>query len=116
MDGARAGHRTRPDRRVGECRRRLGVRAALRSRARTVSPLLQVRGLHIASAAGTIVDRLDLDLAAGETIGIVGESGSGKSLTAKAVIGLLPPGVDATGSVRFDERELLATSERQLRR
>jgi len=81
-----------------------------------VSGLLEVRGLHIASAAGTIVDRLDLDLAAGETIGIVGESGSGKSLTAKAVIGLLPPGVDATGSVRFDERELLATSERQLRR
>jgi peptide/nickel transport system ATP-binding protein len=79
-------------------------------------PLLELRGLRIASAAGAIVDRLDLDLAAGETIGIVGESGSGKSLTAKALVGLLPPGVTATGRVSFDGRDLLAGGERQWRR
>jgi peptide/nickel transport system ATP-binding protein len=80
------------------------------------APLLDVRGLHIASAAGVIVDRLDLGVAAGETIGIVGESGSGKSLTAKALVGLLPAGVTASGRVDFDGREILGAGERQWRR
>ena len=56
--------------------------------------------------------RLDLHVAAGETIGIVGESGSGKSMTARALIGLLPPGVDAAGEVRYGGRDLLALRER----
>lgn len=42
---------------------------------------------------------------------IVGESGSGKSLTAKAMAGLLPPGVRATGKVIFDGTEILSQSE-----
>ena len=79
-------------------------------------PLLEVRGLRIASSAGVIVDGLDLDVAPGETIGIVGESGSGKSLTAKTLVGLLPPGVTATGRVSFDGRDILAGGERQWRR
>ena len=54
--------------------------------------------------------------AAGETVGIVGESGSGKSLTARAILGLLPPGVTASGSVRFGAQELLGRGERVLRR
>ena len=78
--------------------------------------LVEVRGLRIASGAGVIVDRLDLDVAPGETVGIVGESGSGKSLTAKALVGLLPAGVSATGEVRFDGREILTTGERRWRR
>ncbi|MDX6475978.1 MAG: peptide/nickel transport system ATP-binding protein ddpF, partial [Gaiellaceae bacterium] len=81
-----------------------------------MSALLEVRGLRIESRAGVIVDSLDLDVAAGETVGIVGESGSGKSLTAKALVGLLPAGVTATGNVRFDEREILAARERGWRR
>jgi peptide/nickel transport system ATP-binding protein len=85
-----------------------------------VTDLLVAEGLRIESTLGdsrrTIVSGIDLEIAAGETIGIVGESGSGKSLTAKALLGLLPPGVTASGSVRFDGEELLGRPERILRR
>jgi oligopeptide/dipeptide ABC transporter ATP-binding protein len=43
------------------------------------------------------VDRVSLDLRAGRTTGLVGESGSGKSMTALALLGLLPPGVETSG-------------------
>jgi peptide/nickel transport system ATP-binding protein len=59
-----------------------------------------------------IVDGLDLTVGEGETIGIVGESGSGKSLTARALVGLLPEGLRASGSVSFRGRELLGARER----
>jgi peptide/nickel transport system ATP-binding protein len=62
------------------------------------------------------VRSLDLDVAAGETIGIVGESGSGKSLTARALVGLLPAGVHARGRVTVRGRNLLDVNERGLRR
>jgi peptide/nickel transport system ATP-binding protein len=80
--------------------------------------LLDVQGLKIASRIGgvtrTIVADLHLSLAPGETIGIVGESGSGKSMTARALIGLLPQGVFARGEVTYEGRNLLSLSERQL--
>ena len=59
---------------------------------------------------------MSLDLRAGETVGIVGESGSGKSLTARAIIGLLPPGVEASGHVEYRGRDVLNLPERELRR
>ncbi len=81
-------------------------------------PLLEAAGLQIESringVARTIVSDVDLHLSAGETIGIVGESGSGKSMTARALIGLLPGGLSALGSVRLDGRELLTLSQREL--
>jgi peptide/nickel transport system ATP-binding protein len=75
-------------------------------------PALEVRGLRVTSTRGVIVDGLDLDVAPGETIGIVGESGSGKSLTARALVGLLPAGVGASGSIRLHGRELVGAPER----
>ena len=81
-------------------------------------PLLEAAGLRIESRINgvvrTIVSELDLHLSAGETIGIVGESGSGKSMTARALIGLLPGGLSAQGSVRLDGRDLLTLSQREL--
>ena len=65
----------------------------------------------IVSAASTST------VAAGETIGIVGESGSGKSLTARALVGLLPPGVHARAAASASTGEdLLGCRERALRR
>ena len=81
-----------------------------------MSTLLEVRGLRIAIGAATPVDGIDLDVAAGEVLGIVGESGSGKSLTLRAILRLLPPAARINGSVRWDGRELLALPEAQMRR
>jgi peptide/nickel transport system ATP-binding protein len=68
--------------------------------------VLEVRGLTVTGPAGVIVSGVDLHLEAGATVAIVGESGSGKSMTAKAITGLLPRGVTATGSVRFGDTEV----------
>ncbi|WP_214364312.1 ABC transporter ATP-binding protein [Pseudonocardia sp. H11422] len=52
----------------------------------------------------------------GEVLGIVGESGSGKSVASLAVMGLLPPTAQVSGSVRFDGRELLGAKDSELSR
>jgi peptide/nickel transport system ATP-binding protein len=84
------------------------------------APLLELRGLRIWSGSGasrrTITTGTDLDLGRGQTVGIVGESGSGKSLTARAIIRLLPQGVFAEGSIRYLGRELMDLPEREMRR
>ena len=57
-------------------------------------PLLRVEGLSVSlpseSGRRRIIDRITVDLYPGEVVGLVGESGSGKSMTALAVMGLLP--------------------------
>ncbi len=70
--------------------------------------LLALRGLDVRypDAGVTALDRLDLDLARGETLALVGESGSGKSQVALAAMGLLPSQARVSGSVRFDGTEL----------
>ena len=78
---------------------------------------LQVRGLRITTSAGAeLVRDLDLDLAPGERLGLVGESGSGKTLTGLALLGLLPSGLTASGSIRLDDTELIGAGERVLQR
>ena len=80
-------------------------------------PVLDVRDLRIVRARpggnDTIVSSVSLAVRPGETIAIVGESGSGKSMTARAITGLLPPGLSARGEVRYAGRNLLGLSERQ---
>ncbi len=62
------------------------------------------------------VDGVSCTVAATETLGLVGESGSGKSVTAMAVLGLLPKrGVEITGSIKLAGVELLGMPDDQLR-
>jgi peptide/nickel transport system ATP-binding protein len=81
------------------------VSAAVRTVAGT-APALAVRGLAVRAASGPLVEVADLTLPRGGTLGIVGESGSGKSMVAKALSGLLPAGVTATGDLTLSGAEI----------
>ncbi|MFE5329776.1 dipeptide/oligopeptide/nickel ABC transporter permease/ATP-binding protein [Embleya sp. NPDC056575] len=89
---------------------------AMRTPAEVDGALLEITDLTIRIAGRTVVDGVDLTLAPGERLGLIGESGSGKSLTALAVLGLLPEGAQVTGSIRLDGAELLGRSEPELAR
>lgn len=83
-------------------------------------PLLQVRNLTTVFRTSrrtiTAVDEVSFEIRAGETFALVGESGSGKSVTALSVIRLLPEAARlASGSIRFEGRDLLALPERDMR-
>jgi peptide/nickel transport system permease protein len=81
--------------------------------------LLSVRGLTVTFPIGgarlPVVQDVSFDVNPGETVGIVGESGCGKSVTARALLGLLPGAGSVTaGRAVFDGRDLLAMSGREL--
>jgi peptide/nickel transport system ATP-binding protein len=63
------------------------------------APLVEVEGLSIAFGARQVVRDVGFRLSAGGTLALVGESGSGKSLTALSLLGLLPPGLRASGTL-----------------
>lgn len=63
-----------------------------------------------------VVSGVDLTIEDGQRLGLIGESGSGKSVTALAVMGLLPEYARVTGSVQWDGLELVGLSDRRLAR
>ncbi|MBP1325791.1 peptide/nickel transport system ATP-binding protein [Leucobacter exalbidus] len=64
--------------------------------------LLRVDHLNVRTPHRTLVSDFSLHMQRGERIGLIGESGSGKSMTTTALLGLLPNGVTADGSVKID--------------
>jgi oligopeptide/dipeptide ABC transporter ATP-binding protein len=84
-------------------------------------PLLRIEGLSIVFRTSErvvhAVDGAGYDVRRGETLAVVGESGCGKSVTAMAVLGLLPrpPAEIRGGSIRFHGQELLSLPEASLR-
>jgi len=102
---------------------RIDSAAPLRAR-RESEPLLEVTDLvkHFPVKRGLLIDRevdrvravdgVSLSVRRGETLGLVGESGSGKSTLSRTILQLLAP---TSGSVRFEGRELVGLSRRQMR-
>jgi ABC-type glutathione transport system ATPase component len=80
------------------------------------TPLLEVRDLRIDFAQPRpAVNDVHLEVAEGEVVALVGESGSGKSMTARAVLGLLPEGAVTSGSIRLRGQEVLGLPDKELR-
>ncbi len=75
---------------------------------------LEVQDLTIDVGGRRVVDGVSFAVPDGARVGLIGESGSGKSLTALAILGLLPDGAQAHGSVRWNGREILGLADREL--
>ncbi|MER9674008.1 ABC transporter ATP-binding protein [Mesorhizobium sp. M0208] len=88
----------------------------------SIRPVLSVSGLSVAvrgeEGERDVVSDLTFGLMRGETLCIAGESGSGKSMTALAIMGLLPQPAARirSGSIRLGDQDLAALSESGMRR
>ena len=83
--------------------------------------LLDIEGLGVAFEDEDghplpAVQNVSFSLEKGAVTCLVGESGCGKSLTARAILGILPRGATAAGSVRFEDRELIGLPEKTMSR
>ena len=75
---------------------------------------LIVESLVVEIAGSRVVDGVSFTVEDGQRVGLIGESGSGKSMTALAVLGLLPDGAEARGSIRWNGTELIGMPDREL--
>jgi oligopeptide/dipeptide ABC transporter ATP-binding protein len=79
--------------------------------------LLDIRDLTITGRGRAVVQDVSITVGQNESVGIVGESGSGKTMTTRAVLQLLPPGVrQAGGTVSFRQRDIARLGKSELRR
>ncbi|MEA3321170.1 MAG: ABC transporter ATP-binding protein [Bacillota bacterium] len=81
-------------------------------------PLLTIEDLVVEKhkKSKAIISRLNLQIARGEMVGLIGESGCGKSMTARAILNLLPGQMNATGKIHYKNRNLLGLSHQEYRK
>lgn len=83
-----------------------------------MKPLLKVEDLRISLESGNrsfeMIHGISFEIYPGEIVGLVGESGCGKSLTASALLGLLPSSHDLRGIIAFENKNLLSLSSEQM--
>ena len=72
--------------------------------------------IEFAGAGRKAVSNISFSIGEGETLGLVGESGSGKSATSLALLRLLPPSAQMTGTISFRDRDLLTLSSEEMGR
>jgi ABC-type glutathione transport system ATPase component len=98
-----------------------GAAVASGAAAVAAAQLLKVEDLRVSvptdEGRQEMVHGVSFGLERGRSLGLVGESGSGKTLTCRAVLGILPPGVNQSGgAIEFDGESLAAFDERRWRR
>src|SRR5215813_5710717 len=84
------------------------------------TPLIEVENLSVrlntSRGPALAVRNVGFSLRRGETLGLVGESGCGKSVTAVALMGLLPDSAVVSGSIRLDGSELVGGGDADYRK
>lgn len=85
------------------------------------SPLLSVEDLvihfHLYEGLARVINGVSLVIRRGESVALVGETGCGKSITAKAILGLLPPNAEiVSGRIMFSGRDLRRLPEKELQK
>jgi oligopeptide/dipeptide ABC transporter ATP-binding protein len=82
-------------------------------------PLLQLHDLRVDFRQGRevvrAVDGLSYSVSSAQTVALIGESGSGKTVSSRAIMGLLPGAAVVSGSIRFEDEELVGLPERRMR-
>lgn len=80
-------------------------------------PMLSIKNLSIFINRKKIVNKLNFSIEQGQCLGLVGESGSGKSMTAAAIMQLLPANaaVSENSQIHFKQQDLLTLTESQMR-
>ena len=73
--------------------------------------MIEIQNLSLSIHDSPILRDVDLSIAPGQVVGLVGESGSGKSMTALALMGLLPSGSEVSGQVMLDDTDLAKLDE-----
>jgi oligopeptide/dipeptide ABC transporter ATP-binding protein len=80
---------------------------------------LRIRNLKFFISGNKGLDPLsrgvDLKVNDGESLALIGESGCGKTMTALAILGLLPPGIKADGTIAFNGKNILSSSKNEIR-
>jgi len=75
---------------------------------------LDIRDLSVSIHGDPILTHVSLSVAPGQITGIIGESGSGKSMTALAIMRLLPRGAEISGGIHFGDRDLAFATEAEM--
>jgi len=83
--------------------------------------MIEIKNLHVsfvgAGGSGEVIHGINLQMEAGELLGLVGESGSGKSVTALTVAGLLPKKrTEVSGEILFQGKDLLRCDREEMRK
>lgn len=79
--------------------------------------ILNIKDIRIGDphVSNSIVERVNIELKEGQTVGVVGESGCGKSITGLSIMGLLPNGIEVlSGEILFHERNIVNLSNREM--